>query len=68
MPHYDPHVNTPDGCLYFFALQKIGSKLDASKDGRISSSDFREILEDTISSEMMNAIIEPLPIDDNGDE
>jgi len=63
----DPHVNTPDGCIYFMALQAIGSKLDASKDGRITSSDFRTILQDTIRGDMIDHIIDPLPIDAEDD-
>lgn len=56
-------------CEYFAALQKIGAKLDASKDGRISSSYVREYLEDTVSAEMIDEIIEPLPSeDDDGEE
>ena len=56
----DAHVNAT-GCPYFYALQKIGAKLDTSKTGTITSGDVREILEDTIRGDMMDAIIEPLP-------
>lgn len=48
-------------CQYFRALQKIGAKLDASRDGRISITDVREYLEDTVRADMIGAILQPLP-------